>query len=123
MTGLDAIVVGAGPNGLAAAIELARVGRSVRVYEAADRVGGGTRSAELTLPGFVHDVCSAIHVFGRTSPFFAEQAAALAGHGLRWVRPPAAVGHPQRADRRERDVERGKEVGQERVRVVDEPAV
>ena len=62
--GLDAIVVGGGPNGLAAAIELARAGRSVRVYEAADTVGGGTRSAELTLPGFVHDVCSAAHPLG-----------------------------------------------------------
>jgi len=90
----DAVVVGSGPNGLAAAITLAEAGLAVTVLEAADEPGGGSRSAELTLPGFVHDVCSAIHVFGRTSPFFAEQAAALAGHGLRWVRPPAAVGHP-----------------------------
>ena len=56
----DAIVIGSGPNGLAAAIELARNGVSVRVIEAADEIGGGTRSAELTLPGFVHDVCSAV---------------------------------------------------------------
>jgi phytoene dehydrogenase-like protein len=90
----DAVVVGSGPNGLAAAITLAKAGLAVTVLEAADEPGGGTRSAELTLPGFVHDVCSSIHVFGRTSPFFAESASALGGHGLRWVRPPAALGHP-----------------------------
>jgi phytoene dehydrogenase-like protein len=91
---VDAVVVGSGPNGLAAAITLARAGHSVTVLEAAAEPGGGTRSAELTLPGFVHDVCSAIHTFGRISPFFAESAAALERHGLRWVRPPAALGHP-----------------------------
>src|ERR687889_2323429 len=89
---LDAVVVGAGPNGLAAAITLAREGRSVRVLERADEPGGGARSAEATLPGFVHDTCSAVHPFGRTSPFFA--GAALERHGLRWVEPPAAVAHP-----------------------------
>jgi phytoene dehydrogenase-like protein len=93
-SGVDAVVIGSGPNGLAAAITLARAGHSVAVLEAADEAGGGTRSAELTLPGFVHDVCSSIHVFGRTSPFFAAEAAALARHGLRWIRPPAALGHP-----------------------------
>ena len=67
----DAVVVGSGPNGLAAALTLARAGRSVVLLEAASTVGGGTRSAELTLPGFVHDVCSAIFPFGRGSPFFA----------------------------------------------------
>ena len=66
----DAVVVGSGPNGLAAAITLAQAGLSVTVLEAADEPGGGTRSAELTLPGFTHDVCSAIHTFGRISPFF-----------------------------------------------------
>ena len=89
---LDATIVGAGPNGLAAAITLAREGRSVTVLERAAEVGGGARSAELTLPGFVHDVCSAVHPFGRTSPFFADGG--LERHGLRWVEPPAAFAHP-----------------------------
>ena len=89
---LDAVVVGAGPNGLAAAITLAREGRSVHVLERADEAGGGARSAEATLPGFVHDTCSAVHPFGRTSPFFAR--AGLERHGLRWIDPPAAMAHP-----------------------------
>ncbi|MDQ3980305.1 MAG: NAD(P)/FAD-dependent oxidoreductase [Actinomycetota bacterium] len=88
----DAVVVGAGPNGLAAAITLARSGRSVLVLEAADQIGGGTRSAELTLPGFVHDVCSAIHPLGAASPFFRDVP--LAEHGLRWVHPDAPAAHP-----------------------------
>jgi phytoene dehydrogenase-like protein len=88
----DAVVVGAGPNGLAAAIELARAGLSVRVREAAETVGGGTRSAELTLPGFVHDVCSAIHPLGFGSPFL--RSLPLEDHGLEWVEPPAALAHP-----------------------------
>jgi phytoene dehydrogenase-like protein len=91
---VDAVVVGSGPNGLAAAITLARAGLSVTVLEAADETGGGSRSAELTLPGFVHDVCSSIHVFGRISPFFADITPALEARGLRWIRPPAALGHP-----------------------------
>jgi phytoene dehydrogenase-like protein len=91
-TEVDAVVVGGGPNGLAAAIEVARRGYSVTVIEAASTVGGGSRSAELTLPGFVHDVCSSIHVFGRTSPFMV--AANLEARGLRWIDPPAALGHP-----------------------------
>ncbi|MFL5774972.1 MAG: phytoene desaturase family protein [Chloroflexota bacterium] len=91
---VDAVVVGSGPNGLAAALTLAGAGHSVAVLEAADTPGGGSRSAELTLPGFVHDVCSSIHAFARISPFFLDLAPALERHGLRWVRPPAAVGHP-----------------------------
>jgi phytoene dehydrogenase-like protein len=88
----DAIVVGSGPNGLAAAIVLARAGVSVRVLEAAATVGGGARSAELTLPGFVHDVCSAIHPLGVSSPFF--RTLPLAEHGVEWIEPPAALAHP-----------------------------
>jgi len=88
----DAVVVGAGPNGLAAAIALAQAGLSVRVVEAADAVGGGARSAELTLPGFVHDVCSAVHPLGIASPFF--RTLPLAEHGLEWIEPPAALAHP-----------------------------
>jgi phytoene dehydrogenase-like protein len=89
---LDAVIVGAGPNGLAAAITLAREGHSVQVLERAAETGGGSRSAELTLPGFIHDVCSAIHPFGRTSPFFRE--AGLDRFGLRWIEPTAALAHP-----------------------------
>lgn len=88
----EATVVGAGPNGLAAAIELARSGLSVRVLEAEDTVGGGARSAELTLPGFAHDVCSAIHPLGIASPFF--RTLPLADHGLEWIEPPVALAHP-----------------------------
>jgi phytoene dehydrogenase-like protein len=88
----DAVVVGAGPNGLAAAIVLARGGRSVRVLEGHDTIGGGVRSAELTLPGFVHDVCSAIHPLALASPFF--RTLPLAEHGLALVQPPAPLAHP-----------------------------
>ncbi len=94
---LDAIVVGGGPNGLAAAIDLARAGRSVRIYEAADRVGGGSRSAELTLPGFIHDPCAAVHPLGIASPFF--RSLDLARHGLEWVQPEAPVAHALTPDR------------------------
>jgi phytoene dehydrogenase-like protein len=90
--GLDAIVVGAGPNGLAAAITLARAGRSVRVYEAAPEAGGGTRTAELTLPGFRHDVCSTILPLTLASPFF--RTIDLAAHGVELVQPDAPVAHP-----------------------------
>jgi phytoene dehydrogenase-like protein len=86
------VVVGAGPNGLAAAITLARAGRSVLVLEARPTVGGGTRSAALTLPGFVHDVCAAVMPLGRASPVFAEWP--LAEHGLEWIEPPIALAHP-----------------------------
>ncbi|MBX9788371.1 MAG: NAD(P)/FAD-dependent oxidoreductase [Pirellulales bacterium] len=89
---LDAVVIGSGPNGLVAAIELARAGRSVMVLEAADQIGGGLHSAALTLPGFVHDVCSACHPMGVLSP--ALQSMPLAEHGLRWIFPPASVAHP-----------------------------
>ena len=96
MTSPDAVVVGSGPNGLMAAVVLARAGRDVLVIEAADTPGGGTRSAELTLPGVVHDVCSAIHPLGAASPAFRSLAdgGLLAGHGLRWVHPEVPLSHP-----------------------------
>jgi len=88
----DAVVVGAGPNGLAAAIELARAGRSVLVLERAGVVGGGTRTAELTLPGFRHDVCSAIHPLAAGSPFL--RSLALHRFGLELLEPPVQAAHP-----------------------------
>ncbi len=88
----DAIVVGSGPNGLAAAITLARAGCAVRVLEANATIGGGVRSGELTLPGFTHDVCSAIHPLALSSPFF--QTLPLANYGLEWIQPPIALAHP-----------------------------
>ena len=78
MSTFDAVVVGSGPNGLAAAIVIAQTGRKVGVFEARDRIGGGCQSAELTLPGFVHDVCSAVHPFAVGSPLFRTAAASRA---------------------------------------------
>jgi phytoene dehydrogenase-like protein len=91
-TRYDAVVVGSGPNGLSAAVELAGSGRSVLVVEAASTIGGGTRTKELTLPGFHHDVCSAIHPMAVASPFFRELP--LAEHGLEWIHPPLPLVHP-----------------------------
>ena len=88
----DAIVVGSGPNGLAAAVTLAQAGLSVLVREAAPTIGGGMRSAELTLPGYVHDTCSAVHPLAAASPFFRQLP--LADHGLELVQPPLALAHP-----------------------------
>ncbi len=88
----DAVVVGSGPNGLAAAVELARNGRSVAVLEAEETIGGAVRSAEVTLPGFVHDLGSAIHPLGFASPFF--KSLPLEEHGLEWVHPTAPLAHP-----------------------------
>lgn len=88
----DAIVVGSGPNGLAAAIRLAQSGKSVVVLEAADVAGGGMRTSQLTLPGFHHDVCSSVFAMAVCSPFFSSLP--LEQHGLQWVFPPAALAHP-----------------------------
>src|SRR5919205_202014 len=88
----DAVVVGSGPNGLAAAVELARNGKRVAVLEGKSTIGGGARSAEITLPGFVHDLGSAIHPLGYASPFF--RSLPLEDHGLEWVHPSAPLAHP-----------------------------
>jgi len=88
----DAIVIGSGPNGLAAAITVARTGRSVVVYEAEDTIGGGARSAQLTLPGFLHDVCSSVYPMGVASQFF--KTIPVEEFGLRWIFPEAALAHP-----------------------------
>jgi phytoene dehydrogenase-like protein len=89
---LDAVVIGSGPNGLAAAVALAQAGAKVLVLEAGDELGGGVRTAELTLPGFRHDVCSGAHPMGVLSPYLSTLP--LAEHGLEWVRPRASVAHP-----------------------------
>jgi phytoene dehydrogenase-like protein len=88
----DAVVVGSGPNGLAAAIRLAQEHLSVLVLEAQESLGGGARSAELTLPGFVHDVCSAVHPLGIGSPFFRQLP--LKKYGLHWIHSPVPLAHP-----------------------------
>lgn len=87
-----AFVVGSGPNGLTAAITLQRAGLSVTVLEAQTTLGGGTRSAQLTLPGFFHDVCSAVHPMAVSSPAFSSMP--LHEHGLEWIHPPVALAHP-----------------------------
>ncbi|MFN2151360.1 MAG: phytoene desaturase family protein, partial [Anaerolineales bacterium] len=92
MPNFDAVIVGSGPNGLAAAITLARAGQKVLVLEGKDTIGGGTRTAEITLPGFRHDICSAIHPLGLASPFF--RSLPLTDFGLEWIYPPVALAHP-----------------------------
>lgn len=88
----DAIVIGSGPNGFAAGITLAQAGLSVVIFEAKSTIGGGMRSAELTFPGFIHDICSAIHPLGIASPFFRRLP--LNEHGLKWIHPPIPLAHP-----------------------------
>jgi phytoene dehydrogenase-like protein len=92
MSSYDAIIVGSGPNGLAAAITLGQAGQKVLVLEDQDTIGGGTRTDEITLPGFHHDICSAIHPLGVASPFFRELP--LSKFGLEWIYPPVALAHP-----------------------------
>ena len=88
----DAVIVGSGPNGLAAAITLAQAGLRPLVVERNATIGGGARTAELTLPGFRHDVCSAIHPLGIASSFF--RTLPLAEYGLEWILPPVSLAHP-----------------------------
>ncbi len=88
----EAIVIGAGPNGLVAATTLARAGLRVLVLEAAATPGGGCRTAELTEPGFRHDICSGIHPFAVASP--ALRSLPLEAHGLRWIHPDVPLAHP-----------------------------
>jgi phytoene dehydrogenase-like protein len=92
MSEYDAVIVGSGPNGLAAAITLAQAGRNVLLVEAKETIGGGLRTQPITLPGFQHDVCSSVHPLGVASPFF--RSLPLHEHGLEWVYPPAEVAHP-----------------------------
>jgi phytoene dehydrogenase-like protein len=91
-TKFDAIVVGSGPNGLAAAIALQQEGISVLLLEGKNEIGGGMRSAEITLPGFIHDICSAIHPMAAASPFFTSLP--LEEHGLEFIYPPLSAAHP-----------------------------
>jgi len=88
----DAVIIGSGPNGLAAGIRLASAGFKVVILEAHREIGGGTRTAELTLKGYHHDVCSSVHPMGVVSPYF--QTLPLDQHGLEWIYPPASVAHP-----------------------------
>src|SRR4051794_1860897 len=92
MPDYDALIIGSGPNGLAAAIRLAQSGWRVKVIEAAETIGGGTRTKELTLPGFRHDVCSAVHPMAIVSPYF--RTLDLEKHGLRWLNPDVPLAHP-----------------------------
>jgi len=91
-TEYDAVIIGSGPNGLSAAITLAREGWKTLVIEAAETIGGGMRTKELTRPGFLHDVCSAVHPTGIASPFFGSLK--LQEHGLRWIHPEIPLAHP-----------------------------
>src|SRR4051812_26883147 len=89
---LDAVVVGSGPNGLAAAIVLARAGLAVQVFEARPTLGGGLSSAALTLPGYVHDVCAAVFPMAVVSPFLRDLP--LQKHGVTWLYPAVSLAHP-----------------------------
>jgi len=88
----DAVIIGSGPNGLSGAIALAQAGCKVVVFEANETIGGGVRSEALTLPGFLHDTCSAVHPFALASPFW--RTLPLADYGLEWIQPPVMLAHP-----------------------------
>ena len=118
----SAIVVGSGPNGLAAAVRLARAGVDVTVLEASDTIGGGTRSGEMIVPGLLHDHCSAVHPIAAASPFFDEID--LTSRGVRWLQPAVDCVHPLddgSAGVMYRSIDRTAEaLGDEVVRIVDQ---
>src|SRR5689334_6607081 len=89
---MDAVVIGSGPNGLAAAIVLSRAGLRTQVLEAAEQMGAGARASELTLPGFIHDLCAAVHPMAIASPFC--RTLPVDRHGLEWIHPPVPLAHP-----------------------------
>src|ERR1041384_2284920 len=90
----DVVVIGSGPNGLAAAITMARAGCTVTVYEAEPTIGGGARSGALTLPGFIHDGCSSVHALAAASPFVQSLPLEDLGLGLKWIHPEFPLAHP-----------------------------
>ncbi|MGH9413921.1 MAG: phytoene desaturase family protein, partial [Terriglobales bacterium] len=116
--GMHAVVVGSGPNGLAAAIAWAQAGGTVTVYEAEPEIGGGARTAELTLPGFRHDICSAVHPMAVSTAFLPSLP--LDQYGLEWIHPPLVLAHPL-ADGTAAVIERNGEKTAERLGEIDEP--
>ena len=92
MSNYDCIIIGSGPNGLSAAILMAQQGLDVHIIEAEDTIGGGTRTKELTEPGFLHDVCSAVHPTAVASPYLSTLP--LHEYGLEWIHPYVAASHP-----------------------------
>ena len=112
LSNYDAFVIGSGPNGLSAAIALAQQGLKVKIYESKETIGGGTRTLELTEPGFYHDICSAVHPTAVSSPFFSSLP--LSDYGLEWIHPDFPIAHPLE-DKESVIVERSLELTLERL--------